>query len=77
MKSVEEIKNMTIIELKEYANSMSNEEFEKFVINFLINSDLVWDQAIRETSGKSKWLHIGYRNGAGKQRKQVFDLHLK
>ncbi len=30
MKSVEEIKNMTIIELKEYANSMSNEEFEKF-----------------------------------------------
>ena len=57
--------------------SGSYEEFEKFVIDFLINSDLVWDQAIRETSGKSKWLHIGYRNGAGKQRKQVFDLHLK
>lgn len=56
--------------------SGSYEEFEKFVINFLINSELVWDQAIRETSGKSKWLHIGYRNGAGKQRKQVFDLHV-
>lgn len=30
MKDMNEIKNMTIIELKEYANSMSNEEFEKF-----------------------------------------------
>ena len=54
--------------------SGSYDEFEKFVINFLKNSDLVWDQAIRETSGRSKWLHIGFKNGAGKQRKQIFNL---
>lgn len=30
MKDQNEIKNMTIMELKEYANSMSNEEFAKF-----------------------------------------------
>ena len=30
MKDINEIKGMTIMELQEYANSMSNEEFEKF-----------------------------------------------
>lgn len=54
--------------------SGSYEEFEKFVINFLMTSGIPFDQAIREKSGKSKWLHIGYKNGAGKQRKMVFDL---
>ena len=54
--------------------SGSYEEFEKFVINFLMTSGIPFDQAIREKSGRSKWLHIGYKNGAGKQRKMVFDL---
>ena len=54
--------------------SGSYADFEKFVINFLKKSDLKWDQVIRETSGKSKWLHLGLRNGAGKQRMQIFDL---
>ena len=30
MKDVSEIKKMTIMELTDYVNSMSNEEFEKF-----------------------------------------------
>lgn len=54
--------------------SGSYDEFEKFVIEFLKKSDLKWDQVIRETSGKSKWLHLGWKNGAGKQRMQIFNL---
>ena len=56
--------------------SGSYAEFEKFVIEFLKKSDLKWDQVIREVAngGKSKWLHIGLKNGAGKQRMQIFDL---
>ena len=48
--------------------SGSYADFEKFVIEFLKKSDLKWDQVIRETAngGKSKWLHIGFKNGAGK-----------
>lgn len=54
--------------------SGSYDEFEKFVVEFLKKSGLKWDQVIREKSGKSRWLHIGFRNGAGKQRKQIFDI---
>ena len=54
--------------------SGSYADFEKFVIDFLKKSDLKWDQVIRETSGKTKWLHIGFKNGAGKQRMQIFDI---
>lgn len=55
--------------------SGSYAEFEKFVINFLKeHPEIKFDQAIRERSGKSKWLHLGFKNGAGKQRMQVFDL---
>ena len=57
--------------------SGSYAEFEKFVINFLKeHPEIKFDQAIRETSGKSKWLHLGFKNGAGRQRMQVFDLTL-
>lgn len=55
--------------------SGSYAEFEKFVINFLKeHPEIKFDQAIRETSGKSKWLHLGFKNGAGRQRMQVFDI---
>lgn len=58
--------------------SGSYADFEKFVIEFLKKSDLKWDQVIRETAngGKSKWLHIGLKNGAGRQRKMIFDLYV-
>ena len=56
--------------------SGSYKDFEVLVINFLEeHPEIKFDQAIRETSGNSKWLHIGYKNGAGKQRRQIFDLH--
>lgn len=55
--------------------SGSYAEFEKFVINFLEeHPEIKFDQAIRESSGKSKWLHLGFKNGAGKQRMQIFDI---
>ena len=55
--------------------SGSYADFEKFVIEFLKeHPEIRFDQAIREKSGKTKWLHLGYKNGAGKQRMQVFDL---
>lgn len=54
--------------------SGSYADFERFVVEFLKKSGLKWDQVIRETSGKTKWLHIGFKNGAGKQRMQIFDL---
>ena len=55
--------------------SGSYKEFEEFVINFLKeHPEIKYDQVIRETSGNSKWLHIGYRNNAGQQRKQLFDI---
>lgn len=54
--------------------SGSYSDFEKFVVEFLKKSDLKWDQVIREQSGKTKWLHIGFKNGVGKQRMQIFDI---
>ena len=55
--------------------SGSYKEFEEFVVNFLEeHPEIKFDQAIREQSGKSKWLHLGYKNGAGKQRRQIFDI---
>lgn len=55
--------------------SGSYKEFEAFVINFLKeHPEIRFDQAIRETSGSSKWLHIGYKNNAGIQRKMIFDI---
>ena len=58
--------------------SGSYKEFEEFVIKFLEeHPEIKFDQAIRETSGNSKWLHIGYKNNVGKQRRQIFDLTTK
>jgi len=54
--------------------SGSYEEFERFVVEFLKESGIPFDQVIREKSGKSRWLHIGFKNGAGKQRKMILDI---
>ena len=57
--------------------SGSYKDFEAFVIKFLEeHPEIKFDQAIRETSGNSKWLHIGYKNSAGKQRKMIFNLYV-
>lgn len=51
--------------------SGSYDEFEKFVLEFLEeHPEIGYDQVIQEKSGKTKWLHLGYKNNAGRQRKQ-------
>ena len=50
-------------------------DFEIFVIDFLMeHPEIKYDQVIRETSGSYKWLHLGYKNNAGRQRKMLFDI---
>lgn len=55
--------------------SGSYKEFEDFVVDFLKNSELKYDQVIRERSGKSQWLHIGYKNNVGRQRMMLFTIN--
>jgi putative chitinase len=46
-------------------------EFKKFCINWLFDKD--FDQMISEDEDENcvpKWIHIGYKNGSGKQRQQ-------
>ena len=48
-------------------------EFKKFVWNWLIESGEDFDQFISEDENSKsvpQWIHIGYKNSAGKQRKQ-------
>lgn len=43
-------------------------EFKDFVMDWL--NDKKFDQYINEFSGSSEWVHIGYKNRSGQQRKQ-------
>ena len=46
-------------------------QFKKFCINWLFDKD--FDQIISEDEDKNhvpSWIHIGYKNGSGKQRQQ-------
>lgn len=45
-------------------------DFKEFVMKWLLNNNINFDQFIDEYSGKSSWVHIGIRNGSGAQRKQ-------
>ena len=46
-------------------------EFKEFVMNFLEeHPEIKFDQVIVEKSGRTQWLHLGYKNQAGKQRMQ-------
>lgn len=55
--------------------SGSYKDFEDFVINFLEeHPEIKYDQCLRETSGNSKWVHLGLKNNAGKQRMMLFDI---
>lgn len=49
-------------------------EFQAFVEEFL--RDMEFDQLIFEKprNGIASWLHIGYKNSNGRQRKQIFTL---
>lgn len=49
-------------------------EFEKFVSTIFVKSGVKFDQIIIEKSKTSRWIHVGYKNSAEKQRMQTFKL---
>lgn len=52
-------------------------EFKKFVVKWLKENNIKFDQAILETNGKGKqWVHLGLYNLAMKQRKQILNLQV-
>ena len=49
--------------------------YEQFIRNWITkNPDKKFDQIIIEKSSTSRWVHIGYKNKSGLQRKQCFNL---
>lgn len=50
------------------------DEFSIFLKNWLPNYKKSWDQCIWETRGKSRWIHFGWMNANGGQRRQMFSL---
>ena len=66
----------TSVHMLGYAADMypSNGKFNEFVVfaqNFLLTNHIPFDQLIIESSGDSHWLHIGLKNNAGEQRRQI------
>lgn len=51
-------------------------EFENFVVNYLKNHDLKWDQCLKEKSKTDQWLHLGLYDNTGKQRCQIKNLYV-
>lgn len=50
-------------------------EFEDFLIQFFKDHpEIRFDQCIREKSGSTKWVHLGYKSNLGGQRMQIFDI---
>lgn len=47
------------------------DEFFEFVKNYLLENDIPFDQLIDEHSKGAHWVHIGYFNLKGQQRKQI------
>ncbi len=50
------------------------EEFIKFAKTWVRIYGVNYDQLIRETDGKSVWLHVGLYSPNGTQRKQILDI---
>lgn len=49
-------------------------KFRDFVIDYVKNNNLQWDQIIDERSGNVRWLHIGLYNNYMQQRMQIKEL---
>lgn len=47
------------------------DEFFEFVKKYFIENEIPFDQIIDEHSGDKHWVHIGYKNLKGEQRKQI------
>ena len=51
--------------------------FKKFVVKWLKENNIKFDQAILETNGQgAQWVHISLYNLAMKQRKQILNLNV-
>lgn len=50
------------------------DEFGKFVKDWLMRNRIKYDQVLFETSGKTKWVHIGLYSSTGTQRCESKDL---
>ena len=51
------------------------EEFKKFVVKWLKENNIAFDQCICETNGKGvQWVHLGLYNQRHQQRKQILNL---
>lgn len=59
----------------------TNGEFAKFVLftqDFLMMNNIPFDQLLIESNSKGcQWLHIGLRNNAGEQRRQIKTMYIK
>lgn len=57
-------------------NNQKNKEFYEFLINFLKENNIKFDQLINEKPrcGIPSWVHFGLRNRKGEQRGQIFTL---
>ena len=52
-------------------------EFKKFVVRWLKENNIKFDQCLCETNGKGKqWVHISLYNLAMQQRKQILNLNV-
>lgn len=47
------------------------EEFKKFLIRYVKDNNLTWDQILVEKSKYSTWIHIGLYNNYMQQRRQI------
>lgn len=47
------------------------DEFFEFVKNYFIENEIPFDQIIDEYSGDKHWIHIGYKNSKGEQRREI------
>jgi hypothetical protein len=47
------------------------EEFKRFIVDYITENKLQWDQVLLEHSKTLEWIHIGLFNMYGKQRMQI------
>lgn len=59
-----------------YPSNGKFDEFVKFLRKWLPNYKKSWDQCILESKNKSKWVHFGWMNANGGQRRQLFEMNL-
>lgn len=46
-------------------------KFRDFVVDWVKKNNIKFDQVLLESSGLTKWIHIGLRNNSGQQRGEI------